>query len=140
MDVTHVTGLGGVSDVPGGVPDIFAMPDDIGSLLKRGSEPSDLDDAPTKRPAILPEDSLLDGRICFPYLNHGACNRGSSCRFRHLEQDHPDAIADRVRTGHVAKLVGKLPAEKVRRGSRRAQHALPDVSLEEVPPTLVNSA
>ena len=52
--------------------------------------------------------------ICFPFLNHGACSRGQGCRFRHLEQDHPDAIADRVRTGHVDKLVGKLPAEKVR--------------------------
>ena len=61
-------------------------------------------------------------RICFPFLNHGACSRGSLCRFRHLDQDHPDAIADRVRTGHVDKLVGKLPAEQVRR-DHLPQHA-----------------
>jgi hypothetical protein len=62
---------------------------------------------------VMPEES----RICFPFLNHGQCSRGSLCRFRHLEQDHPDAIADRVRTGHVSKLVGKLPADKVRTAS-----------------------
>ena len=54
-----------------------------------------------------------ESRICFPYLNHGTCARGNLCKFRHLEQDHPDAIADRVRTGHVSKLVGRLPPERV---------------------------
>lgn len=38
-------------------------------------------------------------RICFPFLNRGACERGASCRYRHLAPDHPDAIADRMRTG-----------------------------------------
>eukprot|EP00966_Prymnesium_polylepis_P185011 4287818-Prymnesium_polylepis.1 len=39
--------------------------------------------------------------ICFPFLNKGVCKLGASCRFRHLTQDHPDAIADRIRTGHT---------------------------------------
>ena len=39
--------------------------------------------------------------------------RGNLCKFRHLEQDHPDAIADRVH-GHVSKLVGRLPPEEGR--------------------------
>ena len=40
-------------------------------------------------------------RICFPFLNRGSCDRGQACRFRHLTQDHPDAIADRMRTGRM---------------------------------------
>ena len=50
-------------------------------------------------------------RICFPFLNRGYCNFNANCRFRHLTQDHPDSIADRVRTGHAAKT--GLPAEQV---------------------------
>lgn len=38
-------------------------------------------------------------RICFPFMNKGRCERGNMCRFRHLTPDHPDAIADRQRTG-----------------------------------------
>ena len=54
-------------------------------------------------------------RLCFAYLNNnGQCSRGAACKFRHVEPDHPDAIADRVKTGHVSKLAGILPAEKVR--------------------------
>merc|ERR1719469_724412 len=40
-------------------------------------------------------------RICFTFLNRGQCNREGSCRFRHLAPDHPDAIADRVKTGRM---------------------------------------
>ena len=43
-------------------------------------------------------------RICFPFLNRGVCSFGAGCRFRHLAPDHPDAIADRVRTGHIFKI------------------------------------
>ena len=50
------------------------------------------------------EGSGETGRICFPFLNSGTCARGNLCKFRHLEQDHPDAIADRLRTGHTHKL------------------------------------
>jgi hypothetical protein len=45
-----------------------------------------------------------DARICFPFLNSGRCDRGALCKFRHLSQDHPDAIADRIRTGHRHKI------------------------------------
>jgi len=40
-------------------------------------------------------------RICFPFLNRGACERGAACRYRHLTPDHPDAVADRMRTGRA---------------------------------------
>ena len=43
-------------------------------------------------------------RICFPFLNKGVCARGDQCKFRHLSQDHPDAIADRIKTGHLHRL------------------------------------
>ena len=95
--------------------------------LKRAPQGQDaLEAAPAKRHATSPYELTADGanaagteqgdpqgRICFPFLNHGACARGELCKFRHLDQDHPDAIADRVRTGHINKLVGRLPAEKV---------------------------
>ena len=48
-----------------------------------------------------------EARICFPFLNHGQCARGSLCKFRHLDQDHPDAIADRVRTGYTNRIPGQ---------------------------------
>jgi len=68
-------------------------------------------------------DAACSLRICFPFLNHGRCDRGSACRFRHLPQDHPDAIADRVRTGHVGKLSGVLPPDKVEILAAQAQYA-----------------
>ena len=83
-------------------------------MSKRSAEAA-LDDEPSKRgPAMTDNGAASAARICFPWLNHGSCSRGEFCKFRHLEQDHPDAVADRVRTGRVDKLVGKLPAEKVR--------------------------
>ena len=36
-------------------------------------------------------------RICFPFLNSGSCKFGDTCKYRHLAQDHPDAIADKER-------------------------------------------
>lgn len=42
-----------------------------------------------------------EARICFPFLNKGVCERGHGCRFRHLTPDHPDAIADRLRSGRM---------------------------------------
>ena len=45
-----------------------------------------------------------DARICFPFLNKGFCQRGAACKFRHLDQSHPDAIADRLRTGHTHRI------------------------------------
>lgn len=47
-----------------------------------------------------------EARICFPFLNKGFCQRGSMCKYRHLPQDHPDAIADRMRTGHHHRIPG----------------------------------
>ncbi len=55
---------------------------------------------------VVPTMAPPDGRICFPYLNRGKCQHGAMCRFRHLAQDHPDAIADRLRTGHVHRIPG----------------------------------
>ena len=54
-------------------------------------------------------------RICFPFLNRGFCQRGAMCKFRHLTQDHPDAIADRMRTGHTHRIpqAGGGPAPSV---------------------------
>ena len=39
--------------------------------------------------------------LCFPFLNKGVCSYGDACRYRHVSADHPDAIADRMRTGHT---------------------------------------
>jgi len=70
---------------------------------KRGREPEEMQGS----------SGAESQRICFPYLNHGYCQRGAECKFRHLEQDHPDAIADRIRTGHVNKLTGMVAPEKL---------------------------
>ena len=45
-----------------------------------------------------------EARVCFSFLNHGTCERGEVCRFRHLTADHPDAVADRMRTGQYDKI------------------------------------
>lgn len=37
-------------------------------------------------------------KLCYDFQNHGFCKRnqdGKICRFRHLLQDHKDAIRDR---------------------------------------------
>mmetsp|Transcript_20450 Transcript_20450/g.62335 ORF Transcript_20450/g.62335 Transcript_20450/m.62335 type:complete len:266 (-) Transcript_20450:957-1754(-) len=49
----------------------------------------------------LGQNSAPEMRICFPFVNKGRCERGNSCRFRHLSPDHPDAIGDRARIGRV---------------------------------------
>ena len=51
--------------------------------------------------AASPSDALLTSRICFPFLNRGVCHYGANCKYRHISQDHPDAIADRMRTGRT---------------------------------------
>ena len=69
---------------------------------------------PTSLPPQLQSPSLAapgEVRICFPFLNRGFCNFGENCKYRHLAQDHPDAIADRVRTGHTGKI--NAPPEMV---------------------------
>ena len=56
-----------------------------------------IDDESSKRPALEYGPSLArtaaepEARICFPFLNHGACSRGNMCRFRHLAQDRTRA-------------------------------------------------
>lgn len=45
-----------------------------------------------------------EARLCFSFLNHGTCDRGAECRFRHLTAEHPDAVADRMRTGQYDKI------------------------------------
>ena len=42
--------------------------------------------------------------ICFEYTNTGVCGRlqrGEQCRYRHLENTHPDVVGDRVRQGKL---------------------------------------
>ena len=48
-----------------------------------------------------PPSLMGNMRLCFNFLNKGFCDKGGACRFRHLPPDHPDAIADRVRSGRV---------------------------------------
>ena len=75
------------------------------------------------RPAGQPPPSS-GARICFPFLNKGICARGSECKFRHLSQDHPDAVADRLRTGHVHRINPCLrPGHGVASGPHPAQAA-----------------
>ncbi len=43
-------------------------------------------------------------QLCFDYVNNGSCARlrsGQGCKYRHLPQNHPDVIADRVRQGKL---------------------------------------
>ena len=44
--------------------------------------------------------------MCFEFMNKGTCQRvesGKICRFRHLDSDHPDAIADRFKNGMLTR-------------------------------------
>jgi len=50
-------------------------------------------------------------RICFHFRNKGVCKFGNACRFRHLGESHPDAMADRARTGHAARGAGVPPGQ-----------------------------
>ena len=80
---------------------------------KRSSDDA-MDVGSLKQPRAAESGTGCEVRLCFAYLNNnGQCSRGAACKFRHVEPDHPDAIADRVKTGHVSKLAGILPAEKV---------------------------
>ena len=99
--------------------------------------------APSVPPVAQASNSLSpDPRICFPFLNSGRCERGALCKFRHLSQDHPEAIADRMRTGHHHK----IPQQVQQAFQRSAQHpppmplmnggtcASPHASQSEAPP------
>ena len=72
---------------------------------------------PSQQPA---QHTPTDSRICFPFLNSGSCARGNLCKFRHLPQDHPDAIADRVRTGHVHRLPPNVTQQQMQAQMRVA--------------------
>ena len=77
-------------------------------------------------------------RICFPFLNRGMCQFSSQCKFRHLTETHPDAIADRMRTGHTHRLAGFTgdAAAQVRgRLARAAAMRLRRGSASRPPPT-----
>jgi hypothetical protein len=62
--------------------------------------------------------------ICFEYTNTGVCgrlNRGEVCRYRHLEPNHPDVLADKVRTGKLpASSLGEMHGSNIQ--VRRARH------------------
>ena len=60
--------------------------------------------SPSVQASADPTARSSDARICFPFLNHGRCDREATCRFRHLAPDHPDAVADRMRTGSYDKI------------------------------------
>ena len=47
--------------------------------------------------------------ICHEYTNTGMCSRingGQSCRYRHLNADHPDVLADKIRRGKAPPGIG----------------------------------
>ena len=73
-------------------------------------------------------------RICFPFLNRGVCSFGAGCRFRHLAPDHPDAIADRVRTGHIFK-IANVQDEKVQAQLQELTAATSPSAQALAPPT-----
>ena len=59
--------------------------------------------------------------ICFEFTNTGVCSRlnsGQICRYRHLQADHPDVIADKVRQG-------KLPPSALESGLAPAEPGIP---------------
>ena len=94
---------------------------------KRSSDDA-MDVGSLKQPRAAESGAGSEVRLCFAYLNNnGQCSRGAACKFRHVEPDHPDAIADRVKTGHVSKLAGILPAEKVRVASHIKNWSTPCV-------------
>ena len=47
-------------------------------------------------------------KLCFGFLNRGACTSGVQCKFKHVMNEHPAAIADRLRTGHTHNLPAAL--------------------------------
>ena len=53
-----------------------------------------------------PNVAFGEMRICFTYLNHRECSK-PGCTFRHLLPGHPDAIADRVRSGAAMPAGGR---------------------------------
>lgn len=51
-------------------------------------------------------NAVPGGKLCFEYMNKGRCQRmetGRICRFRHLVPNHPEAIADRYRSGLLSQ-------------------------------------
>lgn len=125
-----------------------------------GSSDSDLPDgAPPGEPSLLAEPQRMvagaaaaeptqaavpvqptdDTRICFPFLNRGVCSFGAGCRFRHLAPDHPDAIADRVRTGHIFK-IANLADEKVQAQLQEQLSAKSSPSAQALAPPTASSS
>ena len=49
-------------------------------------------------------NASINARLCYDFLNTGVCKRESSagiCKFRHVLQDHIDAVIDKIRNGKV---------------------------------------
>ncbi len=88
--------------------------------------------APSKQFATAATDGEM--RICFPFLNRGFCQYGESCKYRHLAQDHPDAIADRLRTGYTERLVG-LAISRDGEATKAAPPAVPSESSDSAGPS-----
>ena len=60
-----------------------------------------------------PYQASSNDPICHEFVNTGACgrlSRGEVCRYRHLDANHPDVIADKVRQG-------KLPPSAITGGA-----------------------
>ena len=55
-----------------------------------------------------PNCSAGETRLCFAFLNHGSCNRGDGCSFRHLHPEHPEAVEDRRRRATLGWLPQRL--------------------------------
>ena len=76
-----------------------------------------------------PYQASSNDPICREFVNTGACgrlSRGEVCRYRHLDANHPDVIADKVRQG-------KLPPSAIAGGA--AGPASPGIVGAGVDPT-----
>lgn len=114
-----------------------------GSPLPPAAEPSANGDAgggsAPEQQLAAPQAPKDEPRICFPFLNRGICSFGAGCRFRHLEPTHPDAIADRVRTGHIFK-IANVADEKVQAQLQEQLSAATSPSAQALaPPTAASS-
>ncbi len=111
----------------GMLPGLVGAPGSVAGLLpggipsQMGGIPSQMGGVPPMLPPTLPGMHALplappamgagglpdpgpSHQLCFDYINRGICSRlsrGESCRYRHLHPNHPDVIADKIRSGKM---------------------------------------
>jgi len=86
--------MGGMISDPMGFGNAMAAGSSMGTFPMGGIGISD--------PLQLNPNAAPDAKICFNFLNRGRCARqdeGKICSFRHLHPSHPEAIADKIRSG-----------------------------------------